>query len=642
MFLIYAGGPIEKGNEGRKDETSLSSEEIQTPQTQNQTPVHPPPAPLLNSQTPQTQNVNTLFNGVSMPQGLPNLGNQCYQLSGAHTMSRLLPKDELRPYLTELLHITSNFLEGKNQTRTPEEISNLLWKYSIEAWPEYGRKTETGRNIQYDAAEYFMRIADMLEEENHKTTKHFTSKINTTRRCVNDSCTREITTRIDEEQILRTTEIPNNTKISLQAIVDNFIPQITTERYGMCDKCAEVLEVTSTLLTPTPIIIIHINKAKGRGTETLKTETEIQINEEIKITTTENPLGESYKVSDVISHHGTQATNGHYITTHCMNDQEIWQKIDDEKSTQISRKEADKLNEQGVIYVLRRNNETQSSKDDHGNKVTIKSSKHSVPAGRDVTYKHIATKTAIPNNTSSRPITSINARRREPIVTPVNSNPVRSQQPTHDRKSANHYSVSYAEICHTNSSPVTSQQPTHERKSTNHYSVSYAENYHTDMFQQDKDVQGQRTQIYNESERDVRMRMNNVIIQSLIECGEEADIQEVININKAIGNVHFTKYNIMKLGRIGDKVGDHPRPLKVELDSHTSKLNMMRNANQLQFSPHYYNLSIQHDLTRKQNEIFRGIKEESKRIEKEDKSGQFKYRVRGPPGKWRIIRFPKN
>ena len=138
------------------------------------------------------------------------------------------------------------------------------------------------------------------------------------------------------------------------------------------------------------------------------------------------------------------------------------------------------------------------------------------------------------------------------------------------------------------------------------------------------------------------MRMNNVIIQSLIECGEEADIQEVININKAIGNVHFTKYNIMKLGRIGDKVGDHPRPLKVELDSHTSKLNMMRNANQLQFSPHYYNLSIQHDLTRKQNEIFRGIKEESKRIEKEDKSGQFKYRVRGPPGKWRIIRFPKN
>ena len=68
----------------------------------------------------------------------------------------------------------------------------------------------------------------------------------------------------------------------------------------------------------------------------------------------------------------------------------------------------------------------------------------------------------------------------------------------------------------------------------------------------------------------------------------------------------------------------------------------MRNANQLQFSEYYYKLSIQHDLTKKQSHEFRRIKEESRRAEEQDKSHRFKYRVRGPPGKWEIVQIPKN
>ena len=119
-------------------------------------------------------------------------------------------------------------------------------------------------------------------------------------------------------------------------------------------------------------------------------------------------------------------------------------------------------------------------------------------------------------------------------------------------------------------------------------------------------------------------------------------MEEVINLNKVLGNHHFTKHNILKMGRIGENHGNNPRPLKVELDSQITKYNIIRNACQLQFSQQYNMLSIQHDLTRKQAGEFRKLKEESKEAEKEDTSGEYKYRVRGPPGRWEIVKLPKN
>ena len=68
----------------------------------------------------------------------------------------------------------------------------------------------------------------------------------------------------------------------------------------------------------------------------------------------------------------------------------------------------------------------------------------------------------------------------------------------------------------------------------------------------------------------------------------------------------------------------------------------MRNAHQLQFNKHYNKLSIQHDLTKKQSNKFTWMKEESRRAEEQDTSHRFKYRVRGPPGKWEIVKLPKN
>ena len=145
------------------------------------------------------------------------------------------------------------------------------------------------------------------------------------------------------------------------------------------------------------------------------------------------------------------------------------------------------------------------------------------------------------------------------------------------------------------------------------------------------------------SERDeILKRKNNIVIQALNEHGEKGDIDAILEINQVMGNQNFIKCNILNIGRIGEKRNDYPRPLRVEFDSQITKLNIMRNANHLKSNDKYSRLSIQHDLTRGQAYQFRKLKEESKRVEEQDPNGNWRYRVRGPPGRWQIIRFPKN
>ena len=141
---------------------------------------------------------------------------------------------------------------------------------------------------------------------------------------------------------------------------------------------------------------------------------------------------------------------------------------------------------------------------------------------------------------------------------------------------------------------------------------------------------------------EISKRKNNIVIQSLYENGEKGDIEAIVEINRSIGNQSFSKYDILKIGRIGEKRNGYPRPLKVELKSQITKINIMRNANHLQSNEKYKALSIQHDLTRNQANKFRLLKEESKRVEEENKDGNWRYRVRGPPGRWQIVKIPKN
>ena len=69
---------------------------------------------------------------------------------------------------------------------------------------------------------------------------------------------------------------------------------------------------------------------------------------------------------------------------------------------------------------------------------------------------------------------------------------------------------------------------------------------------------------------------------------------------------------------------------------------MMRKLYLLQEDERYHGISIQHDLTRNQMIEYRNLVEKSMEQEQNDRSGRFKYRVRGPPGRWEIIKIQKN
>ena len=167
-----------------------------------------------------------------------------------------------------------------------------------------------------------------------------------------------MTSREEEESILRTVEIPNKSEISLQMIIDNFIPQLTTNMDTKCSECTEECEETNTLMLPPPMIMIHINKAKSN---LVKTNMEIIVDDVINVPTTENPGGEKYAVTDVISHLGSNTSNGHYITTHFHEGKKTWESINDHECTAISIKDAEDINKHGVVYVMKRLQEGDST-----------------------------------------------------------------------------------------------------------------------------------------------------------------------------------------------------------------------------------------------------------------------------------------
>ena len=154
----------------------------------------------------------------------------------------------------------------------------------------------------------------------------------------------------------------------------------------------------------------------------------------------------------------------------------------------------------------------------------------------------------------------------------------------------------------------------------------------------------QPKQQYIDEEREhenIRKKKNNIIIRGLPESNKENDVKAVINLNRAIGNEDFSNKNILNIIRLGEN-NEKERPLKVELDSFVTKLKIMRNAKYLLEKPEYNTISIQHDLTKMQMIEYKRLIQQSIEQEEKDREGNFKFRVRGPPGQWKIVKIPKN
>lgn len=142
-------------------------------------------------------------------------------------------------------------------------------------------------------------------------------------------------------------------------------------------------------------------------------------------------------------------------------------------------------------------------------------------------------------------------------------------------------------------------------------------------------------------------RKRSVIIHHLEESNEEDtgvrvehDTNKVIEICKYLGNHEFSEYSVEKIFRLGKRERGKERPLKVCLDGNVTKFKIIRNTHKLKDSE-YDGVSIQHDLTKDQRKELREMIDLAKRKEDEDPTGNYIYKVRGPPGRKHIKRFRK-
>ena len=73
-----------------------------------------------------------------------------------------------------------------------------------------------------------------------------------------------------------------------------------------------------------------------------------------------------------------------------------------------------------------------------------------------------------------------------------------------------------------------------------------------------------------------------------------------------------------------------------------TKVQFLRNLPYLKENNEYQNIHIQHDLTKTQMLNYQKMIQESMEKERNEPTGRYIYRVRGPPGQWEIVKMQKN
>ncbi len=102
------------------------------------------------------------------------------------------------------------------------------------------------------------------------------------------------------------------------------------------------------------------------------------------------------------------------------------------------------------------------------------------------------------------------------------------------------------------------------------------------------------------------------------------------------------KEDVVKIVRLGKPSPSKARPLLVEFKDEEKKRALMKNLVNLSNAPDAMRrISVQHDLTKKQRKEEKEMREEAKKMESEDESGEYNYRIRGPPWAREIRKMKK-
>lgn len=145
-------------------------------------------------------------------------------------------------------------------------------------------------------------------------------------------------------------------------------------------------------------------------------------------------------------------------------------------------------------------------------------------------------------------------------------------------------------------------------------------------------------------------RKNNIIIynipESLLSNIHERNSEEkeyCKDLMRDVLKVGWEEGDVKKILRLGKKTdSERPRPVLVEFSNGHTKNLVMENAPKLgKAEGKFEGVTISHDMTVNEREYCKKLVAEAKQKQAEDGSGEYVYKVRGPPGQMKIMKFKK-
>ena len=152
-----------------------------------------------------------------------------------------------------------------------------------------------------------------------------------------------------------------------------------------------------------------------------------------------------------------------------------------------------------------------------------------------------------------------------------------------------------------------------------------------------------------EEERDKERRRNNVIIYRVAESTDTSPqdraqsdnlfVKQLTNKALKMGIVDDDIKRVIRLGKKEDK----DRPMLVEFRSHIIKNQMMESLSMLkEAEERYRNISVSHDMTKMERSQCKETVAIAYEKKDADKSGEYKYMVKGLPGHMAVVKIKLN
>ena len=107
-------------------------------------------------------------------------------------------------------------------------------------------------------------------------------------------------------------------------------------------------------------------------------------------------------------------------------------------------------------------------------------------------------------------------------------------------------------------------------------------------------------------------------------------------------DANISEENVEEIIRLGKK-GEEPRPMLIKMNNSEDKRVLFRNLCKLKEdnSP-YSRISVNHDMTKQEREENKKLISEAKELQDNDESGNWIFKVRGPPWDRKIRKIKVN